>query len=423
MRKNAILNAREIELLARREEITPAELRAGLESGQITVVRNRGGRPLAIGAGCYVKVNANIGTSPARPEVKAELEKLRAVEAAGADAVMDLSTGGDLARVRREIMAASRIPVGSVPVYGAMVNAVRKYKAVQKMSAEALWEQIEAEAAGGVAFMTVHTGVSERIVRGLADGERLINIVSRGGSLLACWIAANRRENPLLEDFGRLVKIAARYGTALSLGDGLRPGAVADSTDRFQIEELLTLGRQAAEARRAGVPVLIEGPGHIPLHQVEMNVKLAKQVCHGAPLYLLGPLVTDFAPGYDHIVSAIGGALAAMAGADFLCYVTPSEHLGLPGVKEVREGVYTARIAAHAADLARGKPGALERDLRISSARRDRDWAGQKRWALNPEKVAEAVGTESDFCSMCGEFCSMRFSEKLSPAKRKRKNG
>lgn len=409
------MTKKELATLANLEEISLSALKSGIKSGRIVVVKNpHGQKPLAIGEGCFVKINANIGTSPHQADVKKELAKLKKAEEAGADTIMDLSTGGDLKEIRRQILMATGLPVGSVPIYSAAVETTKKYDDVRKMSAETLWEKIEEEAAGGVSFVTVHTGVSEKIVRGLREGKRLINIVSRGGSILACWIMTNKKENPLLADFNRLLKLAQKYNLCLSLGDGLRPGTIADSTDRFQLEELFTLGRQAEEARRAGVPVLIEGPGHIPIHQVEMNVKLAKTVCGGAPLYLLGPLVTDIAPGYDHIVAAIGGAVAGMAGADFLCYVTPAEHISLPSPEDVKEGVYASRIAAHAVDLCRGKKRAWRQDLLLSTARKDRDWPAQKKLSLNPDKFTQNTSKDEDFCSMCGEYCALRFSEMLS---------
>jgi len=412
------LTRKELTELSRKEEIPLAELCEDIKDGRIIVLKTPGKRTLAIGRNCFIKVNANLGTSPRQTSVKTELAKLQAAEKAGADSVMDLSTGGNLPDIRRRIIEESSLPVGSVPLYSAAVSVTRRCGDVRRMSEQFLWEKIEEEAAGGVSFVTVHTGVSERIVRGLQQGKRLINIVSRGGSILACWMAANRKENPLLADFDRLLKLALKYNLTLSLGDGLRPGAVHDGTDAFQLEELFTLGSQAEKAGRAGVPVMIEGPGHIPLHQVEMNISLAKRICHGAPLYLLGPLVTDVAPGYDHIVGAIGGALAGLAGADFLCYVTPAEHISLPTAAEVAEGVYASRIAGHAADLARGKKKALEWDRTFSIARRNRDWKKQQATALNPEKLAGVLKQGDDFCSMCGEFCALRFSESLGAAKK-----
>ncbi len=408
------MNKKELTALAKSEEISLSELESGIKTNRIVVVKNpRGKKPLAIGQGCFVKINANIGTSTNQAEIKNELAKLKKAEEAGAHTVMDLSTGGNLKEIRRQILMATELPVGSVPVYSAAIETAKKYKNVSKMNPEILWEKIEEEAAGGISFITVHTGVSEKIVRGLQEGNRLINIVSRGGSILAYWMMINKKENPLLADFGRLLKLAQKYKLCLSLGDGLRPGAIADNTDRFQLEELFTLGRQAEEALKAGVPVIIEGPGHIPIHQIEMNVKLAKTVCNGAPLYLLGPLVTDIAPGYDHIVAAIGGAVAGMAGADFLCYVTPTEHLSLPSSEDVKEGVYASRIAAHAIDLCRGKKSAWRQDWLLSSARDKRNWSEQKRLSLNPDKFPAKKAKEEDYCSMCGEFCALRFSESI----------
>ena len=303
-----------------------------------------------------------------------------------------------------------------MPIYQAAVEAIERRGSILALTADDLFRTIEAQALEGVDFMTVHCGLTLRAIERLRGQGRVADVVSRGGALHLAWSLHHQAENPLYAQFDRLLDIARAHDVTLSLGDGLRPGCQADATDRAQIEELLTLGELVARARAAGVQVMVEGPGHVPLDQVEMNVKLQKRVCDGAPFYVLGPLVTDIGAGYDHIVAAIGGALAAAAGADFLCYVTPAEHLGLPTVDDVREGLIASRIAAHAADLVKGVPGARERDRAMSVARKRLDWDAQRQLAIDPvrfEKVRRERGTSSDACSMCGEFCAMRLVDEF----------
>ncbi|MBC7335518.1 MAG: phosphomethylpyrimidine synthase ThiC, partial [Clostridia bacterium] len=349
---------------ARAERVAAEALAASVATGQAVLPANprHRPRPLAIGAGLRTKVNANLGTSPAASSWEEEKEKLAVALAAGTDTVMDLSTGGDLVRCRRELLAACPVPLGTVPVYQAMVQAQEKHGAMILLTAEELFAVIEEQAADGVDFITVHCGVTGAVVERLARQGRLMDIVSRGGAFLAAWILHHGKENPLYADFDRLLEIARRYDVTLSLGDGLRPGCLADATDRAQVQELLFLGELVDRARDYGVQVMVEGPGHLPLSEIAANIQLEKKLCRQAPFYVLGPLVTDVAPGYDHIAAAIGGAVAAAAGADFLCYVTPAEHLGLPGPDDVREGVIAARLAAHAADLAKGLRQAWEWD-------------------------------------------------------------
>jgi len=363
-----------------------------------------------VGAGLATKVNANIGTSSDYGDAETELEKLRVALEAGADAVMDLSTGGDITAIRRAIIAASPRPIGTVPVYQAGVAAIEAHGAIVRMSVDDIFDAIEAHAREGVDFVTVHCGVTQGAIERLKQQGRVTDIVSRGGAFMVGWMLHNDRENPLYEEYDRLLAIAREYDVTLSLGDGMRPGSLADATDRTQVEELITLGELVERARAAGVQVMVEGPGHIPLDQIEMNIRLQKSLCKDAPFYVLGPLVTDIAAGYDHITSAIGGALAAMAGADFLCYVTPSEHLAIPDADDVREGVMASRIAAHAADIVKGIPGAAERDRKMSEARKRLDWEEQARLALDPEKVGRVHrqrATAGAACSMCGQFCAM----------------
>jgi phosphomethylpyrimidine synthase len=376
-------------------------------------------RPTGIGQGLRTKVNVNIGTSRDFPRLADELRKVRISLEHGADTLMDLSTGGDLRKIRKAILARTPVPLGTVPIYQAAVKAIDRRATIVDMAEEDLFEAVESQAREGVDFMTVHSGLTLKAIDRLKKQGRVADVVSRGGAFLLAWMLHNDRENPFYARFDRLLEIARRFDVTLSLGDGLRPGSVLDATDRPQIEELLTLGELVKCAGEAGVQVMVEGPGHVPLDQIEMNIRLQKRVCQGAPFYVLGPLVTDIAPGYDHIVSAIGGAVAAAAGADFLCYVTPAEHLGLPSVDDVREGLIASKIAAHAADIVKKVPGALERDLELARARKRLDWDAQRRLAIDPAKFAEVRKrrkTRTKACSMCGDFCAMRIvSEFLNP--------
>ncbi len=403
-----------IEEIARAERIDPAELRKLVKTGRVVVLRNRRHRvkPLAVGKQTRVKVNANIGTSPDRSDLEFELEKLKAAVDAGADTVMDLSVGGDIDEVRRAIVSESAVPVGTVPVYQVALDARKRRKSFVETKAKDMLAGVEKHVADGVDFITVHCGVTRRNVEILRNSKRLCGIVSRGGAMLAEWMTYNRKESPLYEYYDDLLAIAKHYGAALSLGDGLRPGALADATDEPQVAELVTIGELVQRAREAGVQVMVEGPGHVPLDQVEANVVLEKTLCDEAPFYLLGPLVTDVACGYDHISGAIGGALAAFYGADFLCYVTPSEHLRLPDAEDVRQGVIASRIAAHAADVARHHPGAIRWDHRLSAARGRLDWKQVLRDCIDPKRAEEIFSASRSqtpgVCTMCGEFCAIR---------------
>jgi len=328
---------------------------------------------------------------------------------------MDLSTGGDIARTRQEIVENSIVPVGTVPIYEAAVAAYKKHGAVTKMTGDDIFKALINQAKDGVDFFTVHCGITKESLERLIKQDRLIDIVSRGGAFLAEWIKKNKKENPLYEDFDEVLNIAKKYDITLSLGDGMRPGTIVDATDRPQVQELILLGELAMRAYEAGVQVIIEGPGHVPLNQIETNMILQKRLCNNRPFYVLGPLVTDVAPGYDHITSAIGGAIAAASGADFLCYVTPSEHLGLPNLEDVYDGVIASRIAAHAADIAKGVKGAVDWDRKISEARKKRDWALQEKLSIAPKRFAKirkkTNQAAKDNCTMCGEFCSMKVAE------------
>ncbi|MBU4534213.1 MAG: phosphomethylpyrimidine synthase ThiC [Eubacteriales bacterium] len=405
----------EMEQVARDEGRPVEYIMQAVGNGTVVIPANTKRENLkarGFGTGLRTKVNANIGTSSQLNSIEQELAKLKAAADAGADAVMDLSTGGDLDEVRRRILAETTLPLGTVPIYQATVEAKERRGSIVDMTADDLFEVIERQARDGVDFMTVHCGVTLESVGRLRRQGRVTDIVSRGGSFLTGWMLHHGQENPLFEEFDRLLDICLEYDVTLSLGDGLRPGSIADATDRAQIQELLILGELLDRCRETGVQAMVEGPGHVPLDQVIMNVQLQKRLCKGAPFYVLGPLVTDIAPGYDHITSAIGGAVAAMAGADFLCYVTPAEHLGLPTIEDVHEGVIAARIAAHAADLVKNVPGAKDWDRQMSEARKALDWERQMELAIDPVKARQYRGQlnpkGNQACTMCGDFCAMR---------------
>jgi phosphomethylpyrimidine synthase len=403
----------QMKAVARAEGLEAEFVREGVANGTVVIpanVNHAGLVPCGVGAGLATKVNANIGTSSDFNDINIELVKLRVAIAAGADTIMDLSTGGDIPAIRRTIIADSSRPVGTVPVYQAAIEAIERHGAIVKMGINDIFQVIEDNARDGVDFITVHCGVTRAAIDRLKQQGRVTDVVSRGGAFMIGWMLHNDSENPLYEHYDRLLEIALEHDVTLSLGDGMRPGSLADATDRTQLEELLTLGELVQRAQDAGVQVMVEGPGHIPLDQIEANVRLQKTICKGAPFYVLGPLVTDIAAGYDHITGAIGGAIAAMAGADFLCYVTPSEHLAIPDVDDVREGVIASRIAAHAADIVKGVRGAAERDRQMSLARKRLDWEGQARLALDPEKFKKTHqqrSSKGSACSMCGQYCAM----------------
>ncbi|MGF7184115.1 phosphomethylpyrimidine synthase [Desulfitispora alkaliphila] len=405
----------EMKAVAKVEGIEEEVLREKIAKGTVVIpanINHKSLKAIGFGEGLTTKVNANIGTSTDYPEVEKELDKLQVLMEAGAHAVMDLSTGPDKDASRLAILEKSEIPVGTVPIYQATVEAMEKHGSMVAMTSDDLFAVIEKQCAQGVDFITVHCGVTLGVLEKLRGEGRVVDIVSRGGSFLAGWMLHNKRENPLYEEYDRLLEIVSKYDVTLSLGDGLRPGCLADATDRAQVEELLILGELTERAWEKGVQVMVEGPGHVPYGQIVANVQLQKRVCKGAPFYVLGPLVTDVAPGYDHITAAIGGTIAASAGADFLCYVTPAEHLGLPSIEDVKEGVIASRIAAHAADIAKGIPGAWEWDLEMSKARKDLDWERQIELSIDPEKARryrkEKNKGEVEACSMCGDFCAMK---------------
>ncbi len=397
--------------VAQKEGVDPEFVRKGVANGRIVIPSNpvHSPDPCGIGEGLSVKVNVNIGTSRDIQKIEEELEKARIAVRYGADTIMDLSTGGDIDLVRKKIIETVRVPVGTVPIYQTGLKAARE-SAVVDMDEDDIFNGIVKHAKDGVDFMTVHCGITEESVEYLKKSKRVTDVVSRGGSFLVAWILYNEKENPLFKNFEYLLELATEHEFALSLGDGLRPGCIHDATDGPQLQELIILGDLVRRAREKEVQVMVEGPGHVPINQIEANVRVEKTVCDGAPFYVLGPLVTDIAPGYDHISGAIGGALAAYFGADFLCYVTPAEHLSLPDVEDVKEGLIASKLAAHAADLGKGR--GLERDLRMAQARKALDWERMFKEALDPEKGrlyrSRGVTKESEGCSMCGDVCAIK---------------
>lgn len=407
-------------LEASKTEGISAELIAKrVAGGTIAVVKNNLStrNSLAVGEGLKTKVNANIGTSKDHTDIAYELEKVKILEDAGADALMDLSTGGDVDDIRKKIIANTKLPIGTVPIYQAAMEAVRDGRKISSITADELFDVMEKQAQDGVDFMTLHCGITKETVIRLENSKRLMGVVSRGGAFLVNWIKLNGRENPLFEHFDRVVEIAKKYDITLSLGDGMRPGCIVDATDRVQIQELVLLGELTQYAIERDVQVMVEGPGHVAVNDVAENIKLQKRLCNNAPFYVLGPLVTDIAPGYDHITAAVGGTIAAANGADFLCYVTPAEHLRLPSLEDVKEGVIACRIAAHAGDIAKGVKGAIEQDIAISECRRKRDWEGQMQLCIDPEKARKYKGDKSmekDDCTMCSELCSLKVLEECN---------
>ena len=401
--------------VAAEENVSAETIRAGVAKGVIAIpcnVNHKGLKPRGVGEGLRVKVNANIGTSSTYPDIAPELEKLAEAVKCGADAVMDLSTGSNIDVSRRQIIKHSPVMVGTVPLYQATVRAIREHGAVVAMTDDDILETIEQQAKDGTDFMTLHCGVTRAAIERMRTQGRVMDIVSRGGSFIAAWMLHNEQENPLYEHYDEILAICEKYDVTLSLGDGMRPGCTADATDRGQLTELIVLGELVDRAWKRGVQVMVEGPGHVPYDQIAANMKLEKRLCRNAPFYVLGPLVTDVAPGYDHITAAIGGTLAAVSGADFLCYVTPAEHLALPTIEDVHTGVITSRIAAHAADMVRGVPGAAEWDRSMAEARKQLDWEAQLNLAIDPELAREKRGARNkkneEACSMCGDYCAVK---------------
>lgn len=418
-RKNIVTP--EMEFVARREDLDPELIRSEVARGRMVIPANvvhlqKRLEPMGIGIVAKCKINANIGNSAVTGKIEDELEKLHTAVHLGADTVMDLSTGGNIDAIRQAIIDASPVPIGTVPIY----QAIQNVRDVADLTARDLLDMVEHQARQGVDYMTIHAGILLEYLP--LTTKRITGIVSRGGSLIGAWMIARHEQNPWYTHFDELCEIMHAYDVTFSLGDGLRPGCLADANDDAQFAELKTLGELTLKAWEHHCQVMIEGPGHIPMHLIKMNVEKERELCHDAPFYVLGPLVTDIAPGYDHITSAIGAAIAGEAGAAMLCYVTPKEHLGLPNKDDVRQGVIAYKIAAHAADIARGRKGARDRDDALSKARFEFDWNKQFELALDPETarrmhdetLPQEVFKSAKFCSMCGpKFCSMRITQDI----------
>jgi phosphomethylpyrimidine synthase len=407
---------------AKYDGVSPEEIRCRVAEGTVVIPKNtfHTFEARGIGQGLRTKINANIGTSASHASLPEELDKLRVAIDAGADAVMDLSTGGDIDAILAGMIGHSSVMIGTVPIYRSVSRLFAGGLTCKDLTEDAIFADIEHEARMGVDFMTVHCGISTGTLAVLEKTDRIMGIVSRGGSLMAEWMRLHQRENPLLEHYDRLLEISRTYDVTLSLGDGLRPGSICDAEDRAQTAELIVLGELVDRARQAGVQVMVEGPGHVPLNRIAADMKNQKRICNGAPYYVLGPLPTDICPGYDHIVGAIGGAIAAANGADFLCYVTPAEHLGLPTAKDVYEGVIASCIAAHIGDIEKGVKGAWKRNEEMSQARRRFDWETMFKLSIDPVKARRVrcmtEDKDKDVCTMCGELCAIKTYERFLKA-------
>lgn len=419
------LITKEIKQVAENERRSTEFIAEGLINGTIVIPKNinHNIEAMGVGSGLKTKVNANIGTSSDVSSIDNEILKLKAAVNAKADSVMDLSTSGDLDAIRRRILSESPIVVGNVPIYQIAVEVAEKKGSITYITEDDLFKTIEKQAKDGIDYMTLHCGVTLESLERLVKQGRVEDVVSRGGSFLSVWMLYNNKQNPLFEKFDRVLEIAKKYDVTISLGDGFRPGAIADATDRAQLQELILLGELHKKALEYDVQSMIEGPGHVPIDQVITNAKIEKSLCEGAPFYVLGPVVTDIAPGYDHITSAIGGALMAANGADYLCYVTKAEHVRLPNADDVREGVIVTRIAAHAADIAKKVPGAYEWDEKMSTARKALDWKKMTELSIDPEYVRKeresSLPEEEDVCTMCGKFCAIKLLNKALKKVRK----
>ena len=414
-KKGIITN--EMKIVAKKEQKSEEEIRELVAKGRVAIPANKNHKTLSpegVGEGLRTKINVNLGISKDCPECDSELEKVRVALEMKAEAIMDLSNYGKTEGMRKKIVDMSQAMLGTVPIY----DAVGFYdKELKDITAEEFLDVVEKHGKDGVDFITIHAGLNRETVETIKRNQRLTSVVSRGGSLLFAWMELNNKENPFFEHYDELLDICARYDMTLSLGDACRPGSVHDASDASQIKELITLGELTKRAWAKNVQVIIEGPGHMPLNEIKANMLLEKKLCHGAPFYVLGPLVTDIAPGYDHITSAIGGAIAATYGADFLCYVTPAEHLRLPNLEDMKEGIIASRIAAHAADIAKGIKGAIDIDNKMSKARADIDWETMFNLAIDGEKAkkyrAESKPHDEESCTMCGKMCSMRTMKKI----------
>ena len=422
---------KEMEIVAKNEQVDVEFIRRGIENGRIIIPKSNKREldsPIGIGKGLLVKINANVGSSKTVCEIEGEVEKARIAVKFGADTVMDLSSGvteKDVNIIREKILGEIKVPIGTVPIYQSALRSLEKKGAIVHMDEDDLFNVVEEQAREGVDFFTIHVGVTKSLVNYLKDHPRMMGVVSRGGTFLAAWILENEQENPFNSRYDYLLEMAKEYDFTLSLGDGMRPGGIFDSTDYAQIQELIEISKLVKRARENNVQVMVEGPGHIPAHQIEHNVKIQKSLCDEAPFYVLGPLVTDIAPGYDEIVSAIGGTIAGLAGADYLCYVTPSEHLGLPNKEEVKRGVIASKIAAHAVNIAKYGKRANWWDKKMNKARKDLNWNEMIKLSIDPEtanKIHYRADLEIDNepCSMCGEFCSIKIlKEALEKSKKK----
>ncbi len=407
----------EMEIVAKKEQVDVEFIRKGIAKGRIIVPKSnqRKTEPMGIGEGLLVKINANIGSSKRVCNIEEEIEKAKIAVKFGADTVMDLSTGVtevDVNNIRKQILNEIKVPIGTVPIYQSALRALEKKGAIINFDEDDLFNVVEEQAKEGVDFFTIHVGVTKDLVNYLKDHPRTMGVVSRGGTFLAAWILENNLENPFNRNYDYLLDMAKEYDFTLSLGDGMRPGCIFDSTDYAQIQELMEISKLVKRAWAQNVQVMVEGPGHIPANEVERNIKIMKSLCNNAPFYVLGPLVTDIAPGYDHIVGAIGGVMAGLAGADYLCYVTPSEHLALPNKEEVKRGVIASKIAAHAVNIAKYGKRASDWDLKMDIARKNLDWEGMIQHSIDPELSREIHyrngEIENDVCSMCGEFCAIK---------------
>ncbi|MGL4669346.1 MAG: phosphomethylpyrimidine synthase [Methanobacteriaceae archaeon] len=413
---NATVEMKEV---AKNEGISIEKIIKGVATGRIAIPKNkiRETKPYGIGEGLKTKINANIGSSSLMEDIDLEVKKAKVAVEYGADAVMDLSTGKNIIEFRKAIMDAVNVPIGTVPIYEAGAIALNRDGSVLDMTEDDMFKAIENQAKAGVDFMTLHCGINKDLISKIRDNPRRMGVVSRGGSFLYSWIIDNDAENPLFANYDYILELAYEYDITLSLGDGLRPGCLSDASDIPQIQELVNLGQLVKRARVKNVQTMVEGPGHVPMNQIATNMQIQKTICDGAPFYVLGPIVTDLAPGYDHITSAIGGAIAASSGADFLCYVTPAEHLSIPNLGDVKEGVIASKIAAQAGDVALGLDSAWEMEKAMSKARRDFDWEGQFNLAFDKNKPRsyrkESNVKDDDMCSMCGEYCAIKLGDEI----------
>jgi phosphomethylpyrimidine synthase len=423
---------KEMEDVADNEQVDVEFIRRGIEKGRIIIPKSNRRElepPIGIGKGLLVKINANVGSSKTVCDIDKEVEKAKIAVKYGSDTVMDLSTGiteSNVKNIRRRILDGLKVPLGTVPIYQSALRAIETKGAIVHMDEDDIFKVIEEQAKEGVDFFTIHVGVTKEIVNYLVDHPRTMGVVSRGGTFLASWILENEMENPLNQRFDYLLEMAQEYDFTLSLGDGMRPGCIFDSTDYAQIQELLEISKLVKRAWEADVQVMVEGPGHIPANEIERNIKLQKSLCDEAPFYVLGPLVTDIAPGYDDLVSAIGGTIAGLAGADYLCYVTPSEHLGLPTKEEVKRGVIASKIAAHAVNIAKYGKRASKWDYKMDIARKNLDWEGMIKYSIDPDLAKEVHyrngnSIDNDVCSMCGEFCAIKMLKDALESKKKSK--